>query len=655
MDKMKFWGSSEQDQSSKNDEEQDLSTLLTREERGQLTTLVAEATECMLQVVKHTFDASERSADINTTDRRLGTLSEETNPNIDRSGLSVEEQEAARKAHEKREKDLSAPRLKKLEGSAIKSFDDWRNTVIARVGEVINTRDTAEIDDAGETKREPLRKPLDKAVEPDLDNENSVDTTLHAIYPPLPSALAKLPKAQRVLILHSMLLLLLSLEHYSAYSRILLLRLTSSLHLSASILAEDETKVAQGLLEAAKHMTGDDEAQKRGDDNKTARRWKVGLATVAGAALIGVTGGLAAPLLAAGIGSVMGGLGLGATAAAGLLGSLAGSGVLVGSLFGAYGGRMTGQMMDAYAKEVQDFAFLPVRGVVSPPGKKDKITTPQDVSSADRRLRVAIGISGWLERDADIVAPWRVIGHNAEVFALRYELEAMMNLGNALSQMVSNAAWSMATSQILKHTVLAGLAAAMWPISFLKIGRVVDNPFSVAKSRSDKAGVVLADALINKAQGERPVTLIGYSLGARLIYACLMELAERHAFGLVESVVLIGAPAPSSASDWRVIRSVVAGRVVNVFSDNDYILGFLYRTSSIQYGVAGLQRVDDVKGVENIDVSTFVSGHLRYRHLVGSILSQIGFEDVELAEVRKEERALKTIDEQEKKEKATEG
>lgn len=78
-----------------------------------------------------------------------------------------------------------------------------------------------------------------------------------------------------------------------------------------------------------------------------------------------------------------------------------------------------------------------------------------------------------------------------------------------------------AKSEIIKRTVCASLSAGLWPFGFLKVLRIIDNPFSIAKARSKKAGEVLADALINKAQGERPVTLIGYSLGARVIYTCL--------------------------------------------------------------------------------------------------------------------------------------
>lgn len=335
----------------------------------------------------------------------------------------------------------------------------------------------------------------------------------------------------------------------------------------------------------------------------------------------------------------MGGLGLGTTAAAGLLGALAESGVIVGSLFGAYGGRMTGKMMDQYASEVEDFAFLPLKG-----------SAHHDPTPQDRRLRITIGISGWITQKEDIIIPWRCFGKESEIFALRWELKSLTSLGTSLESVVKTAAWGVAKKEIISRTIFASLMTALWPIGLLKISKIVDNPFSVAKNRADKAGLVLADAIINRAQGERPVTLVGYSLGARVIYSCLMSLAERRAFGLVESVVLLGTPAPADATVWRSMRSVVSGRLVNVYSTNDYILAFLYRTSSIQYGVAGIQEIVDVKGVENVDVTEIVSGHLRYQYLVGCILEKVGWEDIDIKEVAREEETLRLLEERDDKE-----
>ena len=613
----------------------------------------------------------------------------------------VSKYDADRKLKEQRQKELSAPAMKELRQSSLKFFDQWRTSVIVRVGEVVSSKEEASSQvKSANPPDSTIHAPSDIKVDP-TQPENFEDTAedLSKFYPPIDTPLASLDEKSRILIIHSMLLLLLSLENYVAPSRVLLLYLTSSLHLPLKVLTEDEEKIAKGLLEAAKHMSGESEAKKKAEENKDSRKWKVGLASVAGAALIGVTGGLAAPLVAAGVGSVMGGLGLGATAAAGYLGSVAGSTVIVGGLFGAYGGRMTGQMMDNYAREVDDFAFLPVRkdrkntekeeekneadiakrsehvgnALSSESGDQqplaDKLSTNAEKikhsekseeneeekagveDPAHRRLRVTIGISGWLTSKSEVVTPWHVLGQGSETFALRFALEALMNLGNSMTAMVSSAAWGYAKSEMIKQTIFAELMTAMWPMALLKVARVVDNPFSIAKSRAEKAGEVLADALINKAQGERPVTLIGYSLGARVIYSCLMSLAKRRAFGLVESVVLIGAPAPSTTSDWRVMRSVVASRLVNVYSENDYVLGFLYRTSSIQYGVAGLQKVEGIPSVENVDVSETVSGHLRYRYLVGSILKKIGFEDIDEEAVKEEEEALRKMDEEEARKK----
>ncbi|KAG9770291.1 putative membrane protein C6F6.13c [Exophiala dermatitidis] len=626
----------------------DLATILDEAQRADLTLLVANITESMRKEILDNFDSQ---AGLDKSLLREGMTEDEKMMVADPANADVSAYDRERKLKEESEKDLATLKMKTLKKHVLKAYDEWREQVILRVGQVVNSERTA---------KEQVQKNAGKA---DMARPQATDTIgkvmdaptktaalkFKDLFPPTKTPLTKLPMDKRTLILHSVLLLLLSLEHYNAYSRVLMLNLTSSLKLPLKTFEQDEYTTAKGLLEAAKEMTADEERRKKADENKESRKWKVGLATAAGAAIIGVTGGLAAPLVAAGVGSVMGGLGLGATTAAAYLGTVAGSSVVVGGLFGAYGGRMTGQMMDNYAREVEDFQFLPVHGSSNKKTSEDDNQGPKQASEHDHKLRVTVGISGWLTEKEEVVKPWRVLGTGAEVFALKYELEALLNLGNAMNGMVRSAAWGYAQKEIIQRTIFAELAAALWPIGLLKVARVIDNPFSVAKSRAEKAGEVLADALVNRAQGERPVTLIGYSLGARVIYTCLMNLAKRKEFGIVENAVLIGSPTPSDTSDWRVLRSVVAGRLVNVFSVNDYILGFMYRTSAIQFGVAGLQKVEGLSGVENFDVSEDVNSHQRYRYLIGAILKKIGFEDIDMAAVEEEQQALLKLEEDEKK------
>lgn len=83
---------------------------------------------------------------------------------------------------------------------------------------------------------------------------------------------------------------------------------SASLHKLTSVLfnlLELESAVAKGLLSAAEII------KKAASEGANSRRWKVGFVARAGMALIGVFGGLAAPFIAVGVGTVMGGLGIG--------------------------------------------------------------------------------------------------------------------------------------------------------------------------------------------------------------------------------------------------------------------------------------------------------------------------------------------------------
>ncbi|AEO71629.1 uncharacterized protein THITE_2058773 [Thermothielavioides terrestris NRRL 8126] len=569
-----------------------------------------------------------------------------------------------------------APRLQELKKDVLQHFRKWQTAVHRRIGEIsVKKGPEAQPRQFGQSPFGPKRRPSPNKrgklsgpkVPPAQVPTVEADPVLAQVYPPTPTTLSSLGVEKRCLLLHCLLLLLLSLEHYNAHTRVLLLNLASSLQLPARILAEEEIRVGGALSQVAKTLPPDLLTQKKTEDGKPARKWKAALASMANAAVGGAGGSLAEPLMAAGIGSLPGtaaGAGIPATAAVGLLGPMADNALFVGALFAVYGARANGKMMEHYLRDVCDFAFIPLRGATGPHSEMGKI------AAENRRLRVVLGISGWLTNKTDSIADhWQCLGEQTEVYAVRWELEALVKLGSSFETLVRSAAWSRAKKEIMARTseprssfpaqaalsanqqgpVFANLVDGRWPESLLKISKIVDNSWNNGMVRADKLGAALADVIMGKAQGERGVSLIGYSLGARAIYACLMCLAERRAFGLVENAVMMGTPAPSEPTAWCAMKSVVSGRLVNVYSENDYILGFLYRTSSIDYGLAGLQQVTGVDGIENVDVTAKISLHPRYRFLIGSILRHIGWEDTDREQIARDEAEMSFYEDRNRK------
>lgn len=159
-----------------------------------------------------------------------------------------------------------------------------------------------------------------------------------------------------------------------------------------------------------------------------------------------------------------------------------------------------------------------------------------------------------------------------------------------------------------------------------KLGYLIDNPWSNALDRARSAGSVLADVLIHRYLGVRPITLIGFSLGSRVIFYALLELAKQKAFGIVQDVFILGTTVTAPTKTWLQARSAVSGRFVNGYARNDWVLNYLFRaTSGGLNTVAGLRPVENVPGLENVDVTDKIAGHMSYRTFMPLILDQLGF------------------------------
>lgn len=426
---------------------------------------------------------------------------------------------------------------------------------------------------------------------------------------------------------------------YDARMRVLVRHIAWLLLVSQTVVDCFEESLVECLTDEA--ITLSEEQQQEMARRQRKKRYKryalIGLATLGGGAVLGLTGGLAAPLIGAGVGSVLGG----ATAAA--IGSTAGV-AIIGSLFGVAGAGLTGFKMKKRVGEIEEFAF----GYLSPvslfsasqsvdtdssssfdsSSSTSTPTSPVTSGPISQQLHITIAISGWLtdEQEDNFTRPWRALLSSKEQYYLRYESTYLLELGKAMELILSFAV-SMAAQEALKYTILSGLISAIaWPSSLVTLASVIDNPWGVCCRRSAEVGKQLAEVLLAREQGHRPVTLIGFSLGARVIYYCLREMSQRKdCEGIIQDAILLGTPVTGSPRDWQPLTRVVAGKIVNGYCKSDWLLKFLYRTLSISSEVAGLQPVEfNDRRMCNVNLSEIVAGHSEYPDKMTAILKIIG-------------------------------
>ena len=257
----------------------------------------------MRKTIESNFDAAATLKDLS----QEGQSEEDRLANIDYDPgtVDVSQYDKESKAREEREKELATPKVRQLKKDALQWFDDWREVVVQRVGEAVNTKETTSKQKENPSAQGPKTtttpitegRPVQK-IDTGAKQGDYKPPKLEQLFPRIQTQLTKLPMQKRILVLHSILLILLSLEHYNAASRVLLLYLTSSLKLGLNYLRDDEEKTAKGLLEAAKQIHADqDLLKKTNEESENSRKWKIRLAQIAGAAVVGISGGMAAPMV----------------------------------------------------------------------------------------------------------------------------------------------------------------------------------------------------------------------------------------------------------------------------------------------------------------------------------------------------------------------
>lgn len=333
------------------------------------------------------------------------------------------------------------------------------------------------------------------------------------------------------------------------------------------------------------------------------------VSTVAAASLVGLTvvapaAFFAAPAIGGAVGA-WGGLSGAAATSHGL--ALLGGGSLAAGGFGMAGGTMVvaaggagigsavgAGVATAYVRSDKSFGF-------------DKV--------ADRDGATVIFANGFLSEGTTGWGTWeRLIGErypDATVYRLTWGAKELKALRVLTGQQVSAQAARVAVEKLAVQA-FKGAGKLLGPLSgVLLAAGVAKNPWHVARTRATMTGSVLADAIV---RADVPsVVLVGFSLGARVMVAAAESLATRHSEApRIESMHLLGA-AVGTGRDWRSVGTAVSGTVWNYWSDNDFILRYLYKTAEAGQKAVGYEGIPTRSPrIKNVNVSRLVPSHMSH-------------------------------------------
>ncbi|KAJ2902556.1 uncharacterized protein MKZ38_000386 [Zalerion maritima] len=424
---------------------------------------------------------------------------------------------------------------------------------------------------------------------------------------------SQLPTSQKLdidlrwTVLCDLFLVLIADSIYDSRSRTLLERLGKGLEIPWLDICRFEKRVTDALemqQQAEKENWNEEEHMEYRRKMALKRRYvMMGLATVGGGLVIGLSAGLLAPVIGAGLAA--GFTTIGVTGTSSFLAGTA-SAAIITSGAAASGSYIGGKAANRRTGAVKTFEYRPLHN--------------------NKRVNLIVSVSGWMTGKVDDVRlPFSTVDPiMGDIYSVLWEPEMLTSMGDTIN-ILATEALTQGLQQILGSTILISLMAALQlPIVLTKLSYLIDNPWAVSLDRATSAGLILADSLIERNLGTRPVTLVGYSLGSRVIFSCLQELAKKGAYGLVQNVYIFGSPVVVKTDEFLRARTVVAGRFVNGHNRNDWILGYLFRlTNGGVRRVAGLGPITEVAGIENKDVTEYVVGHMDYRQAMPRLLREV--------------------------------
>ncbi|MGA1408472.1 MAG: DUF726 domain-containing protein [Prochlorotrichaceae cyanobacterium] len=144
-------------------------------------------------------------------------------------------------------------------------------------------------------------------------------------------------------------------------------------------------------------------------------------------------------------------------------------------------------------------------------------------------LHICLGISGFLQQDQKQLDVWDPLLSSfpcSANYALAWESKAQRDLLNVLSGLSGKLGATQLTAIAAKSATKKAFSMMALPATVLSAFEIIDNPWWVAQDRAEQAGKLLGDYIAENQFGGLPISLIGYSLGTKVIINAIDRLAE---------------------------------------------------------------------------------------------------------------------------------
>lgn len=346
---------------------------------------------------------------------------------------------------------------------------------------------------------------------------------------------------------------------------------------------------------------------------------EITLYTVGGMAVVGPLALMAAPAIGGAIGTSMGlsgaaatnaglaSLGGGSLAAGGF--GMAGGTAIVTALGSGVGGTLGAYVGAQYARDIEGFDICEVKK-----GKWPAIVTVNGFLTQNSK-----DLSGWRR----VLPPHLVKKHGW--YHVNWEAKRLSSLGKSIATTVAKRSVATVFKEAAKSASTSAMKKSIPLVAIPDIINIATNPWHVAMRKSSETGVLLADVL-KRCKGKKFV-VFGHSLGARVIYQALAVLATTDD-SPIEEAHLFGGAVGNQRPDWVVAKKAVLGKIRNYMSSNDSVLKYMYSVGTfLSSDPIGRNRIKNVAGIQNIDTSRAVSGHLEYKTSVVRQIIQTDISD----------------------------